>query len=144
MPGSLVRIRRSETLGEVIIEAKSYRAKDWVRTVIVGTDGGMVFAMLKQSISAEFNDRMSFAIPSYDTLDQLWKQDKKQPFEKLVADMIREMSKLTPQGHVHAQELYSAVNIVRRVPPGPLFALLSSRPEFSHVGDLHFRLSDSE
>jgi len=144
IPGSLVRIRRSEIPGEVIIEIKSYRAKDWVRTVIVGTDGGMVFAMLKQSISAEFNDRMSFAIPSYDTLDQLWKQDRKQPFEKQVAEMIREMSKLTPQGHVHAQELYSAVNIVRRVPPGPLFALLSSKPEFTHVGDLHFRLSGSE
>jgi hypothetical protein len=66
------------------------------------------------------------------------------PFDKLVADMIREMSKLTPQGHVHAQELYSAVNIVRRVPPAPLFALLSSRPEFIHVGDLHFRLSELE
>jgi len=143
MPGSLVRIRRGGP-GEVIIEAKGYRAKDWVRTVIVGTDGGMVFAMLKQSISAEFNDRMAFAIPSYDTLDQLWKQDKKQPFEKLVAELIREMSKLTPQGHVHAQELYSAVNIVKRVPPGPLFALLSSKPEFTHVGDLHFRLSELE
>jgi hypothetical protein len=143
-PGSLVRIRRSNVPGEVVIEARQYRAKDWVRTVIVGADGGMVFAMLKQSISVEFNDRMVFAVPSYDTLDQLWKQDKKQPFEKLVADMIREMSKLTPQGHVHAQELYSAVNIVKRVPPGPLFALLSSRPEFKHVGDLHFRLSDSE
>ena len=87
---------------------------------------------------------MSFAIPSYDSLDALWKQDSKRTFEKLVADMIREMSKLTPQGHVHAQELYSAVNIVKRMPPGPLFALLSSKPEFAHVGDLHFRLSDSE
>ena len=143
MPGSIVRIRRGEP-GEVIIEAKTYRAKDWVRTVIVGADGGMVFAMLKQSISVEFNDRMSFAIPSYEALDQLWKQDNRKPFEKLVAEMIREMSKLTPQGHVHAQELYSAVNIVRRVPPGPLFALLSSKPEFTHVGDLHFRLNESE
>ncbi len=145
MPGSLVRIRRSENPGEVIIEAKTYRStKDWVRTVIVGTDGGMVFAMLKQSISAEFNDRMAFAIPSVETVDQLWLQDKKPSFEKLVADMIREMSKLTPQGHVHAQELYSAVNIVRRVPPAPLFALLASKPEFTHVGDLHFRLNDLE
>jgi hypothetical protein len=145
MPGSLVRIRRGENPGEVIIEAKTYRStKDWVRTVIVGTDGGMVFAMLKQPISAEFSDRMAFAIPSMETVDQLWLQDKKRPFDKLVADMIREMSKLTPQGHVHAQELYSAVNIVRRVPPAPLFALLGSRPEFIHVGDLHFRLNDSE
>jgi len=144
MPGSLVRIRRGETLGEVIIEAKPYRTKDWVRTVIVGADGGMVFAMLKQSISAEFNDRMAFAIPSIETVDQLWLQDKKRPFEKLVAELIREMSKLTPQGHVHAQELYSAVNIVRRVPPAPLFALLASKPEFTHVGDLHFRLNERE
>ncbi len=144
MPGSLVRIRRGETPGEVVIEAKPYRTKDWVRTVIIGADGGMVFAMLKQSISAEFNDRMAFAIPSLEAVDQLWLQDRKRPFEKLVADMIREMSKLTPQGHVHAQELYSAVNIVRRVPPAPLFALLGSKPEFTHVGDLHFRLSDME
>jgi len=144
MPGSLVRIRRGENPGEVIIEAKTYRTKDWVRTVIIGADGGMVFAMLKQSISAEFNDRMAFAIPSLDAVDQLWLQDRKRPFEKLVADMIREMSKLTPQGHVHAQELYSAVNIVRRVPPAPLFALLASQPEFTHVGDLHFRLNDME
>lgn len=145
MAGSLVRIRRGEEPGEVIIEAKTYRStKDWVRTVIVGTDGGMVFALLKQPVSAEFNDRMAFAIPSMEAVDQLWLQDRKRPFEKLVADMIREMSKLAPQGHVHAQELYSAVNIARRVPPGPLFALLASKPEFTHVGDLYFRLSELE
>ncbi|MGZ9222657.1 MAG: hypothetical protein ACXW4Q_11155 [Anaerolineales bacterium] len=145
MAGSLVRIRRGAQPGEVIIEAKTYRStKDWVRTVIVGTDGGMVFALLKQPISAEFNDRMAFAIPSMEAVDQLWIQDRRRPFEKLVADMIREMSKLAPQGHVHAQELYSAVNIVRRVPPAPLFALLASKPEFAHVGDLYFRLSELE
>jgi hypothetical protein len=144
MPGSLVRIRRGENPGEVIIEAKAFRTKDWVRTVIIGADGGMVFAMLKQSISAEFNDRMAFAIPSLEAVDQLWLQDRKRPFDRLVADMIREMSKLTPQGHVHAQELYSAVNIVRRMPPAPLFALLATQPEFTHVGDLHFRLNDLE
>jgi hypothetical protein len=54
------------------------------------------------------------------------------------------MSKLTPQGHVHAQELYSAVNIIRRVPPAPLLALLAGRPQFIHVGDLHFRLGEVE
>ena len=143
MPGSLVRIRRSENPGEVIIEAQTYRStKDWVRTVIVGADGGVVFALLKQSISAEFNDRMAFAIPSFEAVDQLWGQESKQPFDQLVVNLIREMSKLTPQGHVHAQELYSAVNIMRRVPPAPLFALLASKPEITHVGDLHFRLSE--
>lgn len=143
MPGSLISIRRGEIPGEVIVEAKTYRAtKDWVRTVIVGADGGIVFAMLKQSISAEFNDRMVFAIPSLEAVDQLWTKGLNKSFEQLAVSMIRELSKLTPQGHVHAQELYSAINIVRRVPPAPLFALLASHPEIAHVGDLHFRLSE--
>ena len=143
MPGSLVSIRKGEQPGEVIIEAKTHRStKDWLRTVIVGADGGVVFAMLKQNVSAEFNDRMAYAIPSFEAVDQIWKQEARRPFDQLVMNMIREVSKLTPQGHVHAQELYSAINIVRRVPPGPLFALLTSKPEISHVGDLHFRISD--
>lgn len=145
IPGSLVRIRRGENPGEVIIEARTYRAtKDWMRTVIVGADGGVVFALLKQSVSAEFNDRMAFAIPSFESVDRLWTSDRQRPFEKLVEDLIREMSKLTPQGHVHAQELYSAVNIVRRVPPAPLLVLLADSPQFIHVGDLHYRLGGME
>jgi hypothetical protein len=142
MPGSFVNIRKSENPGEVIIEAKNYRStKDWLRTAIIGTDGVVVFALLKKSVSAEFNERMAIAVPAFETVDQVWTQTAKQPFEKLVVNLIREMSKLTPQGHVHAQELYSAINIVRRVPPSPLFALLETKQEISHVGDMHFKLA---
>ncbi len=147
MPGSLVRIRRGKNPGETIIEAKTHRAtKDWVRTVIVGADGGMVFALLKQTITAEFNDRMAFAIPSVEAIDRLWEQtaQKKRSFDKLVVQIMRELTKLNPQGHVHAQELYAAVNLLRRTPPAPLMALLASRPQdFIHVGDLHYRLGES-
>ena len=55
---------------------------------------------------------------------------------------MRELTKSNPQGHVHAQELYAAINLVRRVPPAPLFALLETNPAFKHVGDLHFRLDE--
>ena len=143
MPGSLVTIRKGDQAGEVSIEARIHRStKDWLRTVIVGADGGVVFAMLKQPVSAEFNDRMVYAIPSYEAVDQIWKQESRRPVEQLVVNMIREVSKLTPQGHVHAQELYSAINIVRRIPPAPLFALLAKNPVISHVGDLHFRINE--
>jgi len=146
MPGSLVRIRRSENPGEAFIEAKTHRTtKDWVRTVIVGADGGIVFALLKQTVTAEINDRMAFALPASDAADMLWEHSaqKKRPFDKLVISVMRELTKLNPQGHVHAQELYAAVNIARRTPFGPLMALLESRPEtFIHVGDLHYRLGE--
>jgi len=42
--------------------------------------------------------------------------------------MVRELSKLNPQGHVHAIELYAAINVIRRCPPGPILAILASRP----------------
>ena len=139
IPGSLVQLRKGENPGEVIVEVKSQRsAKDWVRTVMVGTDGGFVFAMLKQPITAEFNDRMVIHVPDFKTLDPVW--EKKRSFDDLVLLVMRELTKSNPQGHVHAQELYAAVNLVRRVPPAPLFALLATNPVFKHVGDLHFRL----
>jgi len=139
IPGSLVQLRRSEKPGEVIVEAKTQKAsKDWVRTLMIGTDGGMVFAMLKQPITAEFNDRMVIYVSDFKALDPLW--EKKRSFEELVVMVMRELTKLTPQGHVHAQELYAGVNLVRRVPPAPLFTLLATNPIFKHVGDLHFRL----
>ena len=141
IPGSLVQVRKGEQPGEVIVEAKSQRsAKDWVRTVMVGSDGGVVFAMLKQPITAEFNDRMVVHVPDFKALDPLW--EKKRSFEELLLMVMRELSKSNPQGHVHAQELYAAVNLVRRVPPAPIFAELESNPAFKHVGDLHFRQSD--
>ncbi len=141
IPGSLVSVRRGQKPGEVIVEARTQRAsKDWIRTLIVGADGGLVFAMLKQPITAEFNDRMAIYVPDFHALDPVW--EKKRPFDELVVSVMREVTKVNPQGHVHAQELYAAVNLVRRVPPAPLFALLASQPRFIHVGDLHFRLEE--
>ena len=51
IPGSLVNIRRGETPGEVIIEPQHYRAKDWVRTVIVGADGDGVIELFAEQDS---------------------------------------------------------------------------------------------
>jgi hypothetical protein len=141
IPGSLVQVRRGEKPGEVIVEVKSQRSsKDWVRTVLVGKDGGFVFAMLKQAISAEFNERMVIHVPDFKSLDPVW--EKKISFEDLVLLVMRELAKSNPQGHVHAQELYAAVNLVRRVPPAPIFSLLATSPAYRHVGDLHFRLNE--
>lgn len=147
LPGSIFRIRRSANPGEVVINSGAKRSsRDWIRTVLVGSDGGIVFAMLKQTIQSKYDDRMGIAIPDVEALDRVWEQMGKErpPFEQVVVNMVKELTKINPQGHVHASELYSAVNIVRRCPIGPILALLASRPWFVHVGDLHFRYSNSE
>jgi len=145
IPGSLIEIRAGKAPGEVIITAQTHRSKrDWVRTVIAGSDGGLVFATLKQVITAKFDDRMILSVPDSEALDNAWKvaQESEKKFETLVRNMMRELIKLNPQRHVHAQELYSAVNLIKRCPPAPLFSLLATRSWAEHVGDLYFHLND--
>ena len=146
-PGSLVRVRHGKNPGEVIIQCDAQRgSREWIRTVLVGSDGGIVFAMLKQVVTASYDERMAIAIPDPLALELAHKQMQKErtPFERTVVHTVRELAKLNPQSHVHASELYAAVNVIRRCPPGPILALLASRPWFVHVGDLHFRFDDSE
>lgn len=146
LPGAYLVLKRSKKPGEVILEAKTHRPnRDWVRTVLAGSDGGLVFAVLKQEINCEYNERMAVMVPDVSAVDAAFLQVTKNrlTLQKLIRDMLRELAKLTPQGHVHAEELYSAVNILRRIPPAPLFALLASTRDFVHVGDLHYRLAEN-
>ncbi len=147
IPGGIVYIKPGKEPGDVIVETKSSRStKDWMRTILVGSDGELVFATLKQIVSSDYNQRMAIVIPDIEPVDQVWvkNQDEPPPFEQIVVDTVRELTKLNPQGHVHVTELYAAVNTFRRCPPGPLMSLLETRPWFVHVGDLHFRFDDSE
>ena len=147
IPGSLVSVMKGKNPGQVVVTPKTRRpTRDWVRTVLVGSDGGIVFAMLKQNLTTEFNERMIIAVTDPSGVDEACEQVTKQhlSFDQIVADMMRELVKLNVQGHVHAQELYSALNILRRCPPGPLLAYLTTKSDYKHVGDLHYRLAEKE
>ena len=146
IPGSLISIRKSKKPGVVIIDAKTRRpTKEWIRTVLVGRDGGIVFAMLKQNITTDYNERMVIAVPDIESLDTAREQFAKnmKSFEHGVYTIMHDLTKLNMQGHIHAQELYSGVNVVMRCPPAPLLSLLSTKGIFSHIGDLHFRLEET-
>lgn len=147
MPGSTISLRKGDNPGEILVSTEPHiSAKEWVRTALVGADGGVVYAMLKQPVSTTFEDWMMVAMPADTTaLDLAWEKRSKSPlpFEQVVVETLKELAKLNPQAHVHAAELYSAVNVVYRCPPGPILSVLASRSWFDHVGDLHFRYKES-
>ncbi|HML39916.1 MAG TPA: hypothetical protein PKD23_04490 [Bellilinea sp.] len=147
LPGSLFRIKKGAVPGEVIIQAANKKpTKEWVRTILVGADNGFVFTMLKQLIASDFDDRMVTFIPDSKALDKIWELSNRQrgTLENNVMNVMRELVKLSPQGHVHAQELYAAVNIVRRCPPGMIINVLANQPNVIHMGDLHFRIREQD
>ena len=147
LPGSLVSLEKSDIPGEIKINyEKSRQNKEWLKTVLVGSDHGIVFAMLKHPITANFNERMAVAIPDIDAVDEIWRNRiyEKESIDKTIIRIMRELAKLNPQRQVHAQELYAAVNVVRRCPPSlVLFHLLKSN-QVERLGDLYFRIFDKE
>lgn len=145
MPGSIIKIKPGKEPGQVLIQPEKKRSnREWIRTLLIGADGGVVFAMLKQTITANYNERMAIAVPSTDALDELWKKQAHttRPLKIDIINIMRELAKLNPQGQVHSIELYAGLNCIRRCPPGLLFSILASNPEFTAVGDLYYRLSE--
>ena len=146
IPGSIITIKRSRNPEEVIVQtSKSKSSRDWIKTVLVGTDGGIVFALLKQVITCTYDERMAIMVPDVESVDAIWTNTarSKQPLEKTVLSVMREMVKLNLQNQIHAQELYSSVNVIRRVSPSQVLATLYSQPWAKHLGDLYFKLEES-
>ena len=141
IPGSLIHVSRGKKPGQVSIRADKQRnTKEWIRTVLVGADGGIVFALLKQMVTCTFDERMALMIPDTEAVDKLWDSKSRQPIEKTIHNLMHELAKLNPQGHIHAQEIYAAVNLIRRCPPSVVINVLFNQPWSSHLGDLYFRI----
>ncbi len=144
IPGSLIHLSRGKIPGQVIIKADKQRnSKEWIKTVLVGADGGIVFAVLKQVVTCTFDERMALAISDPAAIEKLWDSRSRQPLEKTIQTIMHELTKLNPQGHIHAQELYAAVNLIRRCPPSAVLNTLFTQPWSSHLGDLYFRITDN-
>lgn len=145
IPGSLVTVSKSDTPGEILIHSeKSRQNKEWMKTVLVGADKGVVFAMLKHPVEADFSERMAIAIPDVATLDAVWKERNGVKPEKVFMMIARELAKLNPQGHIHAQEMYAAVNVIFRCPPSPVLDFLLTNPAINHLGDLYFHIKEGD
>lgn len=143
--GGTITIMKGNAPGEVIVKiGRRKPIREWVRAVAVN-EGRVSFAMQKRPVSVEYDEQMIVAVDNQTAIDQVWTRldERKTPLSKVVADMFRELAKLTTQSAVHARSLYSAVNVIRRVPPGPIFAELVSHPYFVHVGDAYWRFDDS-
>ncbi len=144
--GGLIRVRQGDQPGEVKVQAVDRRRRnDWIRTVSPTGSGQLGFTMLKQPVGTAYDDLMVVGLIDPVALDEAWSRGSQRnlPLDRLVAYVFRELAKLNPQSAVHAQALYSGINVLRRLPPGPIFAELVTRPYYVHVGDLYWRFEDS-
>ncbi len=145
IPGSIIEISRTADPGVMKIQPQKKRSnKEWIKTVLVGADGGLVFALLRQPISAGFNERMAIAIPDINGIDEVWRnrQTKSPTLKADIMRMMTELSKLNNQRHVHFVDLYAALNVIRRTAPMDLLNTLLSSEDFFHVGDHYYHITE--
>ncbi|NSW51590.1 MAG: hypothetical protein HPY85_03690 [Anaerolineae bacterium] len=145
IPGSVIHIRKGQNPGEVIIRTQRKNpSREWLRIAKITPDGKLNFAMDMQSVKSGYNERMVIAVDNPEELAGVWmKHVTERNFENTVHHLMRELMKLNPQGHVHAQELYAATNLVLRCPPRAILKLLNRADWVEHQGDLYYRLSDT-
>ncbi len=140
--GAYITVKRTDDPSRIVIDFNSYRPRtEWIRLAIAGHNQRLQFENHQRSIGAEYDDLMILGADDLKAVDALWisTAQPRRDLPGLMQDLVSELARLTPQQSVHAKTLYSAVNVLRRCPPGPIFAALVARPEFEHVGGPYWR-----
>jgi hypothetical protein len=134
--GVFVKLERTRDPRVVMIGFEKERLKRLWVTVAKMESGRLAFEMEKLPIPCKYDEHQCIGPASPQQLDLLWNRTKGggQSLLETLEEILPELVKLSPQGTVHAKMIYSAVNVLRRVPPGPIFALLSSNSQFVSLG----------
>lgn len=138
--GAYVEVQRAQKPGVVIVRRRATRPKrEWIRTATV-EDGRLRFEMGRHMVSCEYDDLQAIAVPDFGALDAVEDRVRKErrSLADVIAEIFPELAKLSPQGTVHAATLYSAVNLIMRVTPGPILTTLITDDRYTFVGDYYW------
>jgi hypothetical protein len=134
--GAFVKVERTRDPRVVTVDLEPRRLKRlWIPVAIV-RNRALSFELRKLPVACEYDEHLSVAEDSTAAVDRLRAetQSRKERLLETMLQIVPELMELSPQHTVHAKTIYSAVNILKRVPPGPIFALLSSERCFVAMG----------
>ncbi|MCP4425417.1 MAG: hypothetical protein GY803_13065 [Chloroflexi bacterium] len=143
--GGFVHIKPGPEPGVISLGYDRRRAKrEWVR-LATAVDNRIKFDLKRRAVGCGFDDLMVVGTDVVTAIDALWRraESHKRSVASLLAELFPELAEANPQNTVHAKTLYSAINMLRRVPPGPLFAELVRHPAFQPVGDHYWQFDQT-
>ena len=134
--GALIKLERTRDPRVIHVDFEPRRLKRLWSVVATAKGRELAFEIRKLPIACEYDAHLTIAEDRTEAIDRIWAGVHSRG-ETLLQTMISVMPKLirvSEQGTVHAKTIYSAVNVLRRVPPGPVFALLSTEACFVPMG----------
>jgi hypothetical protein len=143
--GAFLELTRGEEPGQIVIRRRGRRPRrEWVR-VVLPTEGRLLFEVRRTRISSDYDELMIIEEEDRAAVDVVWRRARRERVQvaQLVHEIFPELAKLSPQGTVHAATLYSAVNVAKRTPPGPVLAELVNSARYAPMGDNYWVLRPS-
>jgi hypothetical protein len=143
--GGFIHLQMGPKPGVIVLGYDRRRAqREWVR-LATAVDNRIKFDLKRRSIGCGFDDLMIVGTDVVTAIDALWRRadTHQRSTASLVAEIFPELAEANPQNTVHAKTIYSAVNMLRRIPPGPLFAELVRHPAFQPVGDHYWQFDQA-
>jgi len=134
--GVYVDLARGDEPGTIQVSLRTTRAKrrEWLRTVTTES-GQVLFEVTRIPVACEFDELATVAVPDPDAVDELAQQLQRVSLEALLEQVFSGLAGLSLQRAVHAMTLYSVLNLLRRVPPAPMLAVLSTSSRYVSLGD---------
>lgn len=139
--GAYIYLRPGKEPGKIIINFDRRRPqREWVRVASLA-DNQIKFELTRRGVGCGYDDLLIVATDVGAAIDVLARriEANQRSVASLLAELFPQLASLNPQNAVHAKTLYSAINMFKRVPPGPIFAELVRHPAFKAVGDHYWR-----
>lgn len=117
--------------------------REWVRLATV-SDNRLRFELKRRAVGCGYDDLLIVGTEVLTAVDAHWRrvENSDRSLVSIIAEVFPSLASLSTQDTVHAKTIYSAVNMLRRMPPGPIFEMLVRNPAFKTVGD-HYWIFDS-
>jgi hypothetical protein len=143
--GAHITLERTNKPGEIVIDYRPRRMKrEWSRFATPQLKNHTFsLEMNKIQISCEYDEYLVVSTEDEKGMDALHTQftANRVDLDSIVEMVVPELTKLSPQGTTHAKTVYSAVNMLYRCPPGPVFYALISNRAFRDTGGGFFAMA---
>ncbi len=139
--GGFIHLQPGPEPGVLMLGYDRRRAqREWVRLAEI-KNNKLQFELMRRSIPCGYDDLLIVGTDVVTAIDAHARRASSlhMTVASLLTEVFPSLAALNPQNTVHAKTLYSAVNMLRRVPPGPIFAELMRNPAFKAVGDHYWQ-----
>ena len=142
--GAFITLERRDNSGEIVVDFRPKRMRrEWTRYAQLIDGNRLDIQLRKQEVACEYDEQVIIGDDRNDDMLKLRSAGAyaQAPLGDLVFEVFTDLAGLSQTGSVHAKTIYSAINVLRRLPPEPIFAALAVHPKLEATGGGSFRLA---